>query len=200
VIIGSNYTVTTSLAAGNQFYRLVWAGVATIPGIFNTGVGSNGAILASGTVDPHWRLIQSADASFPGPNAMVVNDNTYPIPPWIANGPASKWIAPQADESIGNLAGNYKYRISFDLTGLELPTAVVSGHWTSDDTGTQVLLNGVVTGFTSDGNFTVLGNPFAISTGFIAGTNTLDFVVNNGSGPTGIRVEMSGTANFKIVP
>ncbi len=200
VTAGSNYTVTASIAAGNQFYRLVWAGVAAVPGLFNTGVGTNGAILASGSVDPHWRLIQSADASFPGPNAMVVNDSGYPIPPWLANGPVSKWIAPQASETIGNQPGNYKYRITFDLTGLELPTAVVSGHWTSDDTGIQVLLNGVVTGFTSDGNFTVLGNPFSLSTGFVAGANTLDFVVNNGSGPTGVRVELSGTANFKTLP
>lgn len=203
VIVGGNYTVTTSLAAGNQFYRLVWAGVATIPGIFNTGVGTNGAILASGTVDPHWRLIQSADASFPGPNAIVVNDTGFPIPPWLANGPASKWIAPQASQATGNQSGDYKYRITFVLTGLEPSTAVVTGHWTSDNTGTQVLLNGVATGFTGDGNFAVLGNPFALSTGFVAGTNTLDFVVNNGGpgiNPTGVRVELSGTANFKTLP
>ena len=64
----------------------------------------------------------------------------------------------------------------------------------------QVLLNGATTGVTSDGNFGALGNAFTISTGFVAGLNTLDFVVNNagtGINPTGVRVELSGTANLR---
>ena len=39
---------------------------------------------------------------------------------------------------------------------------------------------------------------FSISSGFAAGLNTLDFVVNNAGSspnPTGLRVEISGTAN-----
>ena len=203
VIVGSEYKVTTNTASAQQFYRLFGMGVATIPGLFNTGVGANGVILASGSVDPHWQLIQSADSSFPGPNTIVVNDSGFPIPPWLANGPASKWIAPQADQSNGNLGGDYKYRISFDLTGLEPSTAVVTGHWTSDNLGPDVRLNGATTGLTGDGNFPTLGNAFTISTGFIAGLNTLDFVVNNGgtsANPTGVRVELSGTANFQPPP
>ena len=42
-----------------------------------------------------------------------------------------------------------------------------------------------------------------INTGFIAGVNTLDFVVNNGGpgiNPTGVRVELSGTANRQPPP
>ena len=202
VIIGGQYTVTTT-AAGQQFYRLFGMGVATIPGLFNTGIGANGVILASGTVDPHWQLVRSADPDYPGPNAIVVTDAVYPIPPWLANGPASKWLAPQASQGIGNLGGDYKYRITFDLTGLEPSTAVITGRWTSDDSGPQVTLNGVTTGVTSDGNFTVLGNAFTISSGFIAGVNSLVFVVTNGgtsANPTGVRVELSGTANFQPLP
>jgi hypothetical protein len=148
-------------------------------------------------------MIQSPDAAFPGPNAIVVNDTGFPIPPWLANGPVSKWLAPQANQSTGNQSGSYKYRISFDLTGLEPSTAVVAGHWTSDNTGPQVLLNGVPTGLVGDGNFTALNNAFAINTGFIAGTNTLDFVVTNGIpaiNPTGVRGELSGTANLQAHP
>jgi hypothetical protein len=41
--------------------------------------------------------------------------------------------------------------------------------------------------------------PFTVNSGFIAGVNTLDFVVNNapfaGTNPTGLRVEISGTVS-----
>lgn len=198
MIVGSQYTVTTNTTATRQFYRLIEVGIATIPGLFNTGVGVGGALLASGAVDPHWQLIQSADTAFPGPNAIVVNDIGFPIPPWLTNGPASKWLAPQASQATGNQPGNYKYRIIFNLAGLEVSTAVINGRWTSDNTGPQVLLNGVPTGLVSDGNFGALGNAFTLNTGFTAGDNTPDFVVNNGGtgiNPTGLRVELSGTAN-----
>lgn len=199
-IVGTNYTVTDAIK-GNKFYRLVYAGLVQIPGLVNTGVGTNGALIAAGAVDPHWRLIQSADPSFPGPNALAVND-AAPIPPWLTNGPNSKWIAPKADQSGGNQPGNYTYRITFDLTGLDKSTATVSGKWTSDNTG-QILLNGSATGAVSDGNFAVLTNAFSITRGFVAGTNWLDFVVTNGGttiNPTGVRVELSGTANQIITP
>ncbi len=181
----------------------LWA--APIPGLFNTGVGTNGVLLVNGAVDPHYRLVQSADTSAPGPNTFAVTDTLFPIVsgPWLASGPNSKWIAPQANQSSGNQAGDYQYRLAFDLTGLEPSSAVIRGRWTSDNGGPDVLLNGVSTGATSDGNFSVLGNPFTIGSGFIDGTNTLDFVVNNGApgiNPTGLRVELSGTADLQPPP
>jgi len=94
----------------NQLRFLAFAGclIATrlsadpIPGLFNTGVNTNGALLASGSVDPHYQLVQSADPSFPGPDVRVLNDTGFPIPPWLANWPNSKWIAPQASQAVGN--------------------------------------------------------------------------------------------------
>jgi len=172
-----------------------------IPGLFNTGVDNSGNILPQNSEDPHWTLVSSADPSFPGPQTFVLYDSGHPIPPWLANGPDSKWIAPQADQTPGNAAGNYHYQISFNLTGLEPATAVVSGQWTSDNQGPDVLLNGISTGTTSDGNFGILGNPFTISSGFVDGMNTLEFVVNNGGtdvNPTGVRIELSGTADLMV--
>lgn len=169
-----------------------------IPGLFNTGMNTNGALLASGSVDPHYRLVQSADAAFPGPDARVLNDAGFPIPPWMANGPNSKWIAPQASQAAGNQFGDYKYRILFDLGALDHFTAVITGRWSSDNAGPAVLLNGVETGITYDGNFGAFSPTFTISEGFLPGTNTLDFVVNNappGINPTGFRAEISGTAD-----
>jgi uncharacterized repeat protein (TIGR01451 family) len=159
--------------------------------LFNTGA------TAEGSVDPHYTLIQSADPAFPGPNAFVALTTGYPLPgPWIPNNATSKWIAPQADQSGGNASGLYIFRTTFDLTGLNPSTAVITGQWTTDNNGVDILINGVSTGFTtpfeafSQGFF-----PFTINSGFVAGINTLDFVVNNGGLPIGLRVEMSGAAS-----
>ena len=170
-----------------------------VPGLFNTGVSTQGVLLASGSIDPHYSLIQSPDASFPGPNAFVVNDTGFPIPPWLTNGPNSKWIAPQANQgSGGNQPGNYTYRISFDLTGLDPASAQINGIWTSDNSGTAIQLNGVAVAGPNTGVFQSLADPYSISNGFADGTNTLDFIVNNATAsasPTGFRTQLSGTAD-----
>ncbi len=169
---------------------------AAIPGLFNTGVDDAGAPLGADAVDPHWRLVESADVAAPGPDAFVVRAG-FPIPPWIANGPASNWIAPQADQSGGNLPGNYTYRLTFDLTGFDAATATLTGRWSSDNAGVAVRLNGQETGITFDGTFSDFSPEFALSSGFLDGTNTIEFVVNNagdGVNPTGFRAEIQGAA------
>ena len=175
---------------------------AAIPGLFPTGVDAAGALLAAGAADPHWRLIESANAAAPGPATFVVRDG-YPIPPWIANGPNSKWIAPKADQSGGNAAGNYTYRLAFDLADFDPATAVITGRWSSDNSGLEVRLNDGSTGVTGDGDFGAFSPEFTLNTGFVEGTNTLDFVVNNAGdsvNPTGFRAELRGTADFVAPP
>lgn len=55
-------------------------------------------------------------------------------------------------------------------------------------------MNGVAAGPNSSSYNTWM--PFTINSGFVAGVNTLDFVVTNtGAGPTGLRVDLSGTAS-----
>jgi hypothetical protein len=64
--------------------------------IFSTGVDDSGGLLAGGSVDPHYRLITSADLRAPGPEAFVVNASGYPIPSrWFVNNSSSQWIAPR---------------------------------------------------------------------------------------------------------
>ena len=161
------------------------------PGLFNTGVDGSGVSLPSGTVDPHYRITSSVDPGFPGPDALVLNDSGFPIPPWLANDEISKWIAPQADQSAGNLEGDYSYRTTFDLTGFDPASVRVVGEWATDNTGTDIVINGVSTGQRNDGQF-VVWTPFQVNGGFVAGVNTLDFKVNNapsGVNPTGFRVQ-----------
>jgi subtilisin family serine protease len=164
--------------------------------VYNTGVNSPGVLAADASLDPHYTIIASADSAYPGPNAYVVLSNVFPIGPWLSDGPNSKWIAPRSDAGNGNAAGNYTYKTTFDLTGLNPATAVLSGQFAADNSAI-ILLNGAQVGSASPGfgSFT----PFTISTGFISGVNTLDFVVNNapfsGINPTGLRVEVSGTVS-----
>ena len=187
--VSATFSVTTSAVSD----------AVPIPGLFNTGVSDDNTLLPDGATDPHYTLIASADPSFPGPLTKVVNSSGYPIPPWIANGPNSKWIAPRADE-ITSPTGIYTYRITFDLTGLDHSSAVITGQWTTDNDGVDILINGMSTGFTTPGDAFAQGFfLFTIGSGFVPDTNTLDFVVHNGvpggDNPTGLRVELSGTAN-----
>jgi hypothetical protein len=162
--------------------------------IYNTGVSSAGSLLADGAVDPHYTLTSSADAGAPGPNLFVVNSSGFPFPYWLGNGPSSKWIAPLAYEGTGNAQGTYTYHTTFDLTGFNPATASLTGQWGADNSAVMKL-NGVtvasVTGFASL-------TPFTISSGFVAGVNSLDFIVTNDPStpnPTGLRVEISGSAS-----
>jgi hypothetical protein len=151
--------------------------------------------------DPHYQLIASADPAYPGPNALVVNNNGLGLNsgPYLGNGPNSKWLSPRADNA-DNTGGNYIYRTSFDLSGFDPASAHLTGRWAMDNAGVDILLNGVSTGITRPGEFGFFNfTSFAINAGFQNGTNTLDFIIfNQPTGPpnpTAVRVELSGTAN-----
>jgi hypothetical protein len=167
------------------------AQAAVIP-VFNTGVGAGGNVLADGTPgDPHYKLI-----TVPGGTTVLriaAFENLFPIPPWTGTNTVSRWIGPNSDAELNSPIGDYEYQTFFDLTGLNPATASLSGLWTTDDFGLDILINGVSTGNTS--MFYTSVTPFTISSGFVAGQNELIFRVHNIGGPEGLRVEISGTAD-----
>jgi hypothetical protein len=168
---------------------------AAIPGLYNTGVNNSGAVLADNTADPHYVLLFNPDNAV-STTAIVQDSTAFPIVggPWLANSSTSKWIGPRFETS-GAAAGEYTYRLTFDLGGLDPASAIVTGQWSSDNAGVGILLNGVATGITFDGNFAVFSPTWILTNGFIAGMNTMDFVVTNaGLGYTGLRAEVAGTA------
>jgi hypothetical protein len=172
------------------------AGPVAVP-VYGTGIASGGGLAADGTNDPHYTLVSSADPSFPGPNAVVITSNAFPIPPWAANGPSSKWIAPRVSPGSNNATGSYTYRTTFSLTGLNPSTVVLTGRWGCDDTCVMKLNGNTVATISAVGNFANLTS-FTIDSGFTAGTNTLEFVVTNAgssANPTGLRVEIAGTGS-----
>ncbi len=77
-----------------------------IPTLFNTGVDNMGMVLADRAKDPHYQLMQSPDLIDAGPDAFVVFSNFFPIPPWLANGPDSNWIAPNWNQRAGDAEGD----------------------------------------------------------------------------------------------
>src|ERR1700730_432701 len=159
--------------------------------------GNNGGLLPDGAIDPNYTLLLSSDPAFPGPNAFVTNSG-YPIPPWTANGPDSKWISPRADAGNSYSTGNNACRCTFDLSRFDPATPQFTGAWLTDNSGIDILLNGVsisptlATGFTQPMGTLTFSAP--VGSNFIACTNVLDFVINNAGGPTGLRVELSRCA------
>jgi hypothetical protein len=191
-----------------------------IPGLFNTG-GNNmgigntaGGLFAEGAVDPHYRLTVSADATAPGPSTFVVQSNGYPIGPfWMPNGPSSQWLAPMANQNaptFGNSPGNYTYQTTFNLAGLNPATATLAGAWAVDNIG-RIMLNGTqISQINAEPTFGIFHN-FSVAAGsnlFNPGINTLDILVTNllqpppfrAINPTGVRLEISGTASRGVSP
>ena len=82
--------------------------------------------------------------------------------------------------------GNYTFRQTFTLTSSA--GAMLTGGFAADDHAC-VTLNGGSAQCTPGGYAAIQYTPFEFTTGFQAGTNTLDFVVNNSvGGPTGLEV------------
>jgi hypothetical protein len=92
--------------------------------------------------------------------------------------------------------GDYNYRTTFNLTGLDLTTADIAGRWLTDNNGLDILINGnsfgEITG-TLDSTFSDFSIPIAF---LLPGLNTLDFLVHNRSAtvvsnPTSLIVQFT---------
>ncbi len=159
--------------------------------IFGTGQAVRGNALPVGAFDPHFSLVSA-------PNGVWLSTiTTSPNGLWTRNTLGNDWISPGASGDTGWPVGTYDYRMTFSLTGFRADSAELVGGWASDNNGC-ILLNGANTGacthFEDFGHVT----PFSISNGFDRGTNTLDFVVYNGGGPTGLFVDVKGTADSAV--
>jgi hypothetical protein len=176
------------------------ATASAIPNLYNTGVNAAGVPLPDGTIgDPHYTLVTVPG----GTTDLLVRTSAggFPIPPYIGDDSLSAWIGPNNAHDLTGPVGNYDYRTTFDLTGFNPATASITGGWSSDNNGIQILLNAVDTGNpgTPINQFQLGFASFSITSGFHAGINTLDFIVANAPGPsdnpTALRVEMTGTAS-----
>jgi len=176
-----------------------------ITDLYNTGVDDSGAPLGDLATDSHYTIVEQPGS---GATAAAVPADGFPIPPWVANDATSRWIGPAtADNDDANVEpGNYTYRTTFTLPSRSLLDSVlIEGLWSADNAGLDILINGISTGQTPAGGeqaFQQL-SPFSVSTGFVTGTNVLDFRLSNAASnvgdpsspnPSGLRVDdMSGS-------
>lgn len=166
--------------------------------LFNTGVDAAGNVLPFGSLDSHFLLVQSPDTNWPGPNAVV--NPPLNMPPGSTS---SAWICPAPPKPSGLKEsvqpGVYVYR-----TGFVLPagvSCVITGRWAADN-AVALWLNGQPTGnaITAWGGAAFQQwHAFQLNSGFVAGTNVVDFFVTNFGvtvkTPSGLRVEWAGTIN-----
>ena len=154
--------------------------------VYNTGVDAAHAVLAAGAIDPHYAN---------GTTTVFVEGTINSL--WLPNASTSKWVGPDAGDGSSLSGGTYTltYRTTVDLTGFNAASAAITGRWATDNTGVDILLNGVSKGLTSTG-FSAYSN-FALSSGFVSGVNTIDFSWANSGGPGGLRVEFL-TANANL--
>ena len=155
---------------------------------YNTGVASDGSLLVAGAEDSHYTLVYSAD-----PNGTTATATTA-HPNWQQQTATAGWISPGSSGLQDWASGNYVYETTLDLTGYDSSTAILSGLIAADNE-IAIYLNGNSSPFYSGGGFSS-EVPFLLNSGFISGLNTIDFVVHNDSGPSGLMVDDTvATAN-----
>jgi hypothetical protein len=165
-----------------------------IPTLFATGVGADGRVLAPGSPDPHYVVTASAEKVTPPPPAPALVITGHPA--WLANDEGSSWLGPVEPGTASVAAGSYRVRTAFDLAGFDPATATVTLAVAADNRLNDVLLNGRSLGLQFVG-FSAFSADFRINTGFVAGTNTLEFLWANDTSspnPAGFRARLSGVA------
>jgi len=204
-----NFISRLAIAAGFATGTMLFA--TTIP-ISNTGTIGTGCIgtvtLAGGctlmshdqTGDSHYTITSAPGGSTTQTVAITGAGGGFPIgaTTWLVDNNTSTWLRPNNGSTVGGAdtdpVGTYVWEQTFTLPSVG-PSTVIVGRWASDNEATFTF-NGNVVGSTPIGvsQFTQW-HSFTINSGFVAGLNTLQFTVNNRTGPgrtpTGLRVEFS---------
>lgn len=181
----------------------VLAGPISDISLFSSGVNASGVALLSGN-DPHYLYN----------GALVPVVPTSGIPggafPWLLVNTTSAWIAPLANVAAMTTTADtlYTYTTTFNLTGYNLASVIITGQWAADNFG-EMYLNATSNAAVDT---IVMQHPESYSTwhaftinsgsaGLIAGPNTLLFQTTNWhagvgsltSNPGGVRVEFAST-------
>jgi len=176
-----------------------------ILGLYNTGTNNDGSLAAAPSADPHYTLPVNLDSgttayvTSPGSNQFVNNG-------WGVNTITSQWISAQpiyTGNTSVDPSGNYTYQTTFSLNGFTPSTAVITGDYVLNNQMMEIDLNGVNTnnpGLAPGHGNTKSLEYFTINSGFINGTNTLDFVVYNAPGSTGSGLQIESLTGTAVDP
>lgn len=171
---------------------VVFAGTAQaavlVPGVYNTGLGADGAPLAAGNgqADAHY-FVEST-----GAHAL-----TYYNPAYRQDSPTSRIVNESGTDDAPSQTIT-SFFTTFDLTGYNASTASLSGQALADNVGAVFLndtqISGYINGF---GSFTA----FETSANFLPGINTLKFMLYNADGPEAFQISnLSVSADAAEVP
>jgi hypothetical protein len=164
------------------------AAAVQVPGVYNTGLGVNGAELGAGDgrVDANYTVTASTDPSVViGAQAL-----TYYNPAYLQDGPLSRIVNATGSDGNGSVS-NTTFSTNFSLVGYDFANASISGQVLFDNIGDIFLNNNrIVNAARPDGSFSGFGSltGFVSSSGFVQGLNTLSFVLNNAGGPAAFQV------------
>lgn len=179
---------------------LVFASVLMLAGVLrasaapitvhNTGLDATGTALAAsgGGASFFWTLL-----SAPGGATEAANSGTFRFNCcYFADVSDAAWVSPGATGNA-SMTGVYVYHTQVDLTGFDLSTVSISGFFGTDNDG-FIRLNGganaATTGFGGFGAHTL----FSLTSGFVAGINSIELGVNNGGNPTAFMVHFDSAA------
>ena len=162
--------------------------LVVIPGVYNTGLGVDGAALADGDgqVDANY-FVEST-----GAHALTYHNSVY-----LQDSPASRIVNASGTEDAPTNTITSFYT-TFDLTGYNVASAELSGSALADNVGAVFLndiqISGYVSGFNSLTSFEANSN-------FVAGVNKLSFMLYNKDGPEGFRIsDLTVSATAGTVP
>jgi len=169
----------------------VWAANLTV---HNTGVNSSNVLVAAGGQASFWTL-----SAKPSGAVETLGSNPFRFNCcYFADTSNAAWVAPQASGNAG-LNGIYIYDLVVDLTGFDPTTASISGTFGTDNDG-SISVNSNAPAATTC--FACFGSPtaFTISSGFVAGLNTIHLSVNNGGDPTAFFVSFTSATATPTAP
>jgi PEP-CTERM motif len=187
--------MTRKIAVAAGLMLAAWAAQGSPILINGTGVNTSGGL------DQSYQIISDTTGEVTAPaQASVV---TLTALNWISPIGGTAWISPMSSQSnfahaSGCCMGTDIYQTTFSLPASTIASLSIS--FLADDFVT-IKLNGVTEFSTGTGEFyTSVNGPVTITTDFVSGLNTLQFVVSNtnSGGPTGLDASVSGT--FEVVP
>ncbi len=160
--------------------------------LFSTGVDDLGHTLSLGQLDPHYTVVSSGNQAVKSQKYNGSGANN-----WVPDTSTSGWIWVNQN---GTPAGNHTFRTTFDLSGFDPLTAIIEGTMAVDNAVT-IFLNGVSTGYSLPVSVSSYNSrhSFSISSGFISGLNTLDFVTFDNGFIGGLQVDLT-LAQAEAVP
>ena len=128
------------------------------------------------------------------PNGVLTDGNGFT---------GSNWINIDGDANTSRPAGTNIFARIFDLKGLDASQASLNVTWSSDN-GSKLYLNGIQYGALLGGadpsRSYQTSTSVLLTSGFVAGLNTISFAVTNGDdelpqpGPIGLKATLSGKA------